>query len=45
MAKTISTVLGVVFILIGLIGFFAPGFLGTHLSVAHNLVHLISERV
>ncbi len=45
MAKTISTVLGVVFILIGLIGFFAPGFLGTHLSVAHNLVHLISGAV
>jgi hypothetical protein len=45
MAKTIATLLGVVFILVGLIGFIAPGFLGTHLSMAHNLVHLISGAV
>ena len=42
MAKTIAKLLGVVFILVGLIGFVSPGFLGTHLSLAHNLVHLIS---
>jgi hypothetical protein len=42
MAKTICKILGVVFILVGLVGFVAPGFLGTHLSVAHNLVHIIS---
>jgi Domain of unknown function (DUF4383) len=42
MAKTIAKILGVVFILVGLIGFVAPGFLGTHLSLTHNLVHLIS---
>ena len=42
MAKTIAKILGAVFILVGLIGFIMPGFLGTHLSLAHNLVHLIS---
>ncbi len=45
MAKTIATVLGVAFILVGLVGFISPGFLGTHLSLAHNLVHIISGAV
>lgn len=45
MAKTIATLLGVVFILVGLVGFISPGFLGTHLSMAHNLVHLVSGAV
>ena len=45
MAKTISKILGVVFILVGLVGFVSPGFLGTHLSTTHNLVHLISGAV
>ena len=42
MAKTIAKILGVVFILVGILGFLAPGMLGMHLSLAHNLVHLIS---
>ena len=42
MAKTIAKILGVVFILVGLIGIVMPGFAGTHLTLAHNLVHLIS---
>lgn len=42
MAKKASTILGIIFILVGVIGFFAPGFLGTHLSVTHNFVHLVS---
>lgn len=42
MAKTIATVLGVVFILAGLVGFAAPNLLGAHLSPAHNVVHLVS---
>lgn len=42
MAKTICTILGVVFLLVGIAGFVAPGLLGTHLSLAHNLVHIIS---
>ncbi len=45
MAKTIATVLGVAFILVGIIGFISPGFLGTHLSLTHNLVHIISGAV
>ena len=45
MAKTVATILGVVFILVGLIGFVMPGFLGTHLSLAHNLVHIISGAI
>ena len=45
MAKTVCKILGVVFILVGLIGFVSPGFLGTHLSLTHNLVHLISGAV
>ena len=42
MAKQIAKIMGVVFILVGIIGFLAPGLLGMHLSLAHNLVHLIS---
>jgi hypothetical protein len=42
MAKTIAKIMGVVFILVGILGFLAPGLLGMHLSLAHNLVHLIS---
>ncbi len=45
MAKTLATILGVVFILVGIVGFLAPGFLGTHLSGTHNLVHLISGAI
>jgi len=42
MAKRIATILGIVFILVGLVGFAAPGLLGTHLSIAHDIVHLLS---
>ncbi|HKP87103.1 MAG TPA: DUF4383 domain-containing protein [Blastocatellia bacterium] len=42
MAKTIATLVGVVFILVGICGFLAPGLLGAHLSPAHNVVHLVS---
>lgn len=45
MAKTISKIMGVGFILIGILGFLIPGLLGLHLSTAHNLVHLISGAV
>lgn len=45
MAKTVCKILGVVFLLVGLIGFVSPGFLGTHLSLTHNLVHLISGAI
>src|SRR5437764_15228711 len=42
MAKTICTLLGVVFLLVGIIGFFSPNLMGTHLSTTHNLVHIVS---
>ena len=42
MAKTICKILGVVFILVGILGFLAPGMMGMHLSLMHNLVHLVS---
>lgn len=45
MAKTIATILGIVFLLVGVVGFVSSGFLGTHLSTMHNLVHIISGAV
>jgi hypothetical protein len=42
MAKTICTLLGAVLLLVGIVGFVAPGFLGTHLSLVHNLIHIVS---
>ena len=45
MAKLVCKLLGVVFVLVGVAGFVAPGFLGTHLSLAHNAVHLISGAI
>jgi hypothetical protein len=45
MAKTIATIMGIAFILIGLVGFISDNFLGTHLSLTHNLIHLISGAV
>ena len=45
MAKTIATILGVVFILVGLAGFVMPNLLGAHLMPAHNIIHLVSGAV
>ena len=45
MAKTVATILGVAFILVGLLGFVAPGMMGMHLTTVHNLVHLISGAI
>ena len=45
MAKLVCKILGVVFVLVGVAGFVMPGFLGTHLSLAHNAVHLISGAI
>src|SRR5687767_12369887 len=42
MAKTIATLLGIVFILVGLVGFAAPNLMGGHFSTAHNVIHLVS---
>lgn len=45
MAKTIATILGVGFLLVGILGFVAPGAVGMHLSPAHNVVHLVTGAV
>ena len=45
MAKTVCKILGVVFLLVGLIGFVSPGLLGAHLNTAHNLVHIVSGAI
>ena len=45
MAKTVCKILGVVFLLVGLLGFARPDFLGAHLDGAHNFVHLVSGAV
>jgi hypothetical protein len=42
MTKNIATVLGVIFIIVGLLGFAAPNLMGMHLTVVHNLIHLAS---
>ena len=42
MAKTVCKILGVVFLLVGVIGFAAPRLLGAHLYPAHNVVHIVS---
>jgi len=42
MAKTVCKLLGVVFLLVGVCGFFAPHLLGAHLTPAHNMVHIVS---
>lgn len=42
MAKTVCKLLGVVFVLVGIAGFFSPDLLGAHLDKYHNLVHIVS---
>jgi hypothetical protein len=45
MAKTVCKILGVVFLLVGLIGFVSPNLLGAHLNAAHNVVHIVSGAI
>lgn len=45
MAKTVCKILGVVFLLLGVIGFVSPNLLGAHLNAAHNVVHLVSGAI
>jgi len=45
MAKTVCKILGVVFLLVGVLGFAKPDLLGAHLMPAHNVVHLVSGAV
>ena len=45
MAKTVCKILGVVFVLVGVVGFVAPTLLGAHLTPVHNLVHIVSGAI
>jgi hypothetical protein len=45
MANRVATILGVVFLLVGILGFVMPNLLGAHLSLAHNLIHLVSGAI
>ena len=45
MAKTVCKILGVIFVIVGIAGFIAPQLLGAHLSLVHNLVHVISGAI
>ena len=45
MANRIATILGIVFLLVGVAGFAMPGLLGAHLSLAHNIIHLVSGAI
>lgn len=45
MAKTICKVMGVAFLLAGLLGFVMPSLLGFHLTTIHNVIHLATAAV
>ena len=42
MAQTLCKVLGIVFILVGLLGFAVPNLLGFHLTPIHNIIHILT---
>ena len=42
MAKTISTILGVVFLIMGVLGFSSPEMMSMHLSAALNVVYILT---
>ena len=45
MANRVATILGIGFLLVGVLGFVMPDVLGMHLSLAHNVVHLVTGAV
>jgi Domain of unknown function (DUF4383) len=45
MANRIATILGIAFLLVGILGFVQPHALGAHLSMAHNVIHLVTGAV
>ena len=42
MAKMVTTIMGVIFLLVGIMGFILPTMAGMHLSWMHNVIHLVS---
>ena len=45
MAQTICKVMGVVFLLAGVLGFAMPNLLGFHLTTVHNIIHIATGAV
>src|SRR5688572_11617824 len=45
MAKTVATLLGLAFVVVGIVGFVTTDPMGFHLSTAHNIVHLVSGAI
>lgn len=45
MANRVATILGIGFLLVGVLGFVMPNLLGAHLTLAHNIVHLVTGAV
>jgi len=45
LAKPVATVIGIISILIGFAGFLSPHLMGSHLSFAHNVIHLFSGAI
>ena len=45
MAKTVAKLVGAVFIIVGIVGFFMPHLIGANLGKAHNCVHLVSGAI
>ncbi len=45
MANRVATILGVVFLLVSILGFVSPHLLRAHLSLIHNVIHLVSGAI
>src|SRR5687768_606757 len=45
MANKIATILGIIFLLVGVLGFVVPAPFGMHLSMVHSIVHLATGAV
>lgn len=42
LANRIATILGIGFVLVGVLGFVVPHAIGMHLSLVHSIVHLVT---
>lgn len=42
MAKTLCKVAGLIFLIVGLVGFATPNLLGFHLTTIHNVIHILT---
>lgn len=43
--QKVAIILGICFLVIGLVGVLIPGLMGMHLSVAHNVIHIVSGMI